>query len=144
MLASGVVPAATGSSQTPSSYKEAPFENVNHSGVASKVDLSISNYLKSFSFNDLKTATKNFREENLLGEGGFGCVFKGWIDEITYAPTRPGTGIVVAVKRLKAQSFQGHKEWLVRAIYRTLFFISVNFTFLMLIQTYSCFGIMSD
>ncbi|KAG8663071.1 hypothetical protein MANES_01G174900v8 [Manihot esculenta] len=53
----------------------------------------------------------------MLGEGGFGCVFKGWLDENTLAPTKPGTGIVVAVKRLKAESFQGHKEWLAEVNY---------------------------
>lgn len=77
------------------------------------VEKSISKKLKSFSLNDLKEATKNFRRENLIGEGGFGRIFKGWIDENTYAPTKPGSGIVVAIKNLKQESFQGHKEWLV-------------------------------
>ena len=69
--------------------------------------------LKAFSLSDLKTATKNFRPDSLLGEGGFGRVFKGWIDETTFAPVKPGTGLVVAVKILKAESRQGHREWLV-------------------------------
>ncbi|KAL7174470.1 hypothetical protein ACSBR2_033676 [Camellia fascicularis] len=85
--------------------------------IASKGDTSISNNLKSFPFNDLKNATKNFRPDSLLGEGGFGCVFKGWIDENTFAPTKPGTGIVVAVKKLKTESFQGHWEWLTEVNY---------------------------
>ncbi|KAJ0084070.1 hypothetical protein Patl1_30174 [Pistacia atlantica] len=81
--------------------------------ITSKVDETSTNInLKSFSFNDLKNATKNFRQDFVLGEGGFGCVFKGWIDENTLSPTKPGSGIVVAIKRLKAESFQGHKEWL--------------------------------
>ncbi|XP_051134097.1 probable serine/threonine-protein kinase PBL4 isoform X2 [Andrographis paniculata] len=71
----------------------------------------LSSNLKSFTFNDLKTATRNFRSDSLLGEGGFGYVYKGWIDEQTFAPSRPGTGMVVAVKKLKAESFQGHREW---------------------------------
>ncbi|KAE9593936.1 hypothetical protein Lal_00016886 [Lupinus albus] len=83
----------------------------------SNVNKSISNNLKSFSFNDLKEATKNFRRENLIGEGGFGYVFKGWIDETTYAPTKPGSGMVVAIKNLKPESFQGHKEWLTEINY---------------------------
>ena len=74
--------------------------------------LSSSN-LKAFTFNDLKTATKNFRPDSLLGEGGFGHVYKGWIDEHTLAPSKPGSGLVVAVKKLKPEGFQGHKEWLV-------------------------------
>ena len=69
--------------------------------------------LKAFSFNELKNATKNFRPDSLLGEGGFGRVFKGWIDETTLTASRPGSGIVVAVKKLKPEGFQGHKEWLV-------------------------------
>lgn len=69
--------------------------------------------MKSFTFNDLKNVTRNFRSDSLIGEGGFGYVFKGWIDENTLAPSKPGTGIVVAIKKLKTGSSQGHKEWLV-------------------------------
>lgn len=72
-----------------------------------------SSKLKSFGFNDLKVATRNFRPDSVLGEGGFGCVFKGWIDEHSFKATRPGTGIVIAVKRLNQEGLQGHKEWLV-------------------------------
>lgn len=75
-----------------------------------------SSNLKSFTFSDLKNATRSFRSDSLLGEGGFGYVFKGWIDEQTFAPCRPGTGLVVAVKKLKAESVQGHREWLVCAL----------------------------
>jgi len=49
----------------------------------------------------------------MLGEGGFGCVYKGWVDEHTLAPARPGAGKLIAVKRLNQEGFQGHKEWLV-------------------------------
>lgn len=73
--------------------------------------------LRAFSLSDLKTATKNFRPDGLLGEGGFGQVFKGWIDETTFAPVKPGTGLVVAVKILKAESRQGHREWLTELDY---------------------------
>lgn len=72
-----------------------------------------SSNLKSFSFADLKTATRNFRPDSVLGEGGFGSVFKGWIDEQSFLAAKPGTGMVIAVKRLNQESFQGHKEWLV-------------------------------
>ncbi|EYU35959.1 hypothetical protein ABFS82_14G223300 [Erythranthe guttata] len=75
-------------------------------------DLSFSSNLKSFTSNDLKNATKSFSADSLIGEGGFGYVFKGWINETTLAPSKPGTGTVVAVKKLKPQSFQGHREWL--------------------------------
>lgn len=73
--------------------------------------------LKAFSFNELKNATRNFRPDSLLGEGGFGHVYKGWIDEHTFTAAKPGSGMVVAVKRLKPEGFQGHKEWLVSSLF---------------------------
>lgn len=69
--------------------------------------------LKSLCFADLKMATRNFRPDSVLGEGGFGSVFKGWIDENSFTATKPGIGIVIAVKRLNPDGFQGHQEWLV-------------------------------
>ncbi|KAK7305730.1 hypothetical protein VNO77_43640 [Canavalia gladiata] len=76
-----------------------------------------SSNLKSFTFNELRTATRNFRPDSMVGEGGFGCVFKGWIDEYTLAPAKPGTGMVIAVKRLNQESYQGHSEWLTEINY---------------------------
>ncbi|KAJ8760940.1 hypothetical protein K2173_021978 [Erythroxylum novogranatense] len=73
--------------------------------------------LKGFTFNELKNATRNFRPDSLLGEGGFGYVFKGWIDENTLTAAKPGLGMVVAVKKLKPDGFQGHKEWLTEVNY---------------------------
>ncbi|XP_025013573.2 probable serine/threonine-protein kinase PIX13 [Ricinus communis] len=67
--------------------------------------------MKEFTFADLKSATKNFRADTLLGEGGFGKVFKGWIDEKTYAPSKTGIGMVVAIKKLNSESMQGFQEW---------------------------------
>lgn len=72
-----------------------------------------SSNLKSFSYNELRAATRNFRPDSVLGEGGFGSVFKGWIDEHSLTATKPGMGIIVAVKRLNQEGFQGHREWLV-------------------------------
>nr|AAA18853.1 protein kinase [Arabidopsis thaliana] len=73
--------------------------------------------LKNFSLSELKSATRNFRPDSVVGEGGFGCVFKGWIDESSLAPSKPGTGIVIAVKRLNQEGFQGHREWLAEINY---------------------------
>ncbi|XP_075492960.1 serine/threonine-protein kinase PBL34-like isoform X3 [Primulina tabacum] len=75
-------------------------------------EFNISSRLRKFAFNDLKLATRNFRPESLLGEGGFGCVFKGWIEENGTAPVKPGTGLTVAVKTLNHDGLQGHNEWL--------------------------------
>ncbi|XP_057954198.1 receptor-like cytoplasmic kinase 176 isoform X2 [Malania oleifera] len=76
-----------------------------------------SSNLKNFTFADVKMATRNFRPDSVLGEGGFGSVFKGWIDEHSFAAARPGTGMVIAVKRLNQEGFQGHKEWLAEVNY---------------------------
>ncbi|PIM97991.1 Serine/threonine protein kinase [Handroanthus impetiginosus] len=80
-------------------------------------DILESTNVKSFTFNDLRIATRNFRPDSVLGEGGFGCVFKGWIDEHTFKAAKPGTGIVIAVKRLNQEGFQGHREWLTEINY---------------------------
>ncbi|CAA0808792.1 Receptor-like serine/threonine-protein kinase [Striga hermonthica] len=67
--------------------------------------------LLQFSFQELKAATGNFRPDSILGEGGFGYVFKGWVEENRTTPAKPGLGITVAVKSLKPDGFQGHREW---------------------------------
>lgn len=85
--------------------------------MKSKLDSSVPNNLKSFSFSDLKNATRNFRSDSVLGEGGFGYVFKGWIDANTLSPTKPGSGMVVAIKKQKSEGLQGHKEWLAEVNY---------------------------
>ncbi|KAL8150178.1 hypothetical protein V2J09_019986 [Rumex salicifolius] len=73
--------------------------------------------LKAFSYNELKNASKNFRDDSLLGEGGFGLVYKGWIDQQTLIPAKSGSGMVVAIKKLKPEGFQGHTEWLTEVNY---------------------------
>ncbi|KAK7406922.1 hypothetical protein VNO78_08558 [Psophocarpus tetragonolobus] len=67
--------------------------------------------LKEFNFADLKAATRSFRSDALLGEGGFGKVYKGWVHERTLTPTKAGSGMVVAVKKLNPESLQGLHEW---------------------------------
>lgn len=49
-----------------------PIDNTNNV----EEDQSEDSAVKSFTFRELATATKNFRNECLLGEGGFGRVFK--------------------------------------------------------------------
>ncbi|KAL1550999.1 putative serine/threonine-protein kinase pbl3 [Salvia divinorum] len=64
-----------------------------------------------------KSSAESLPTPSLLGEGGFGYVFKGWIDEHTLTAARPGSGLVIAVKKLKPEGFQGHKEWLTEVNY---------------------------
>ncbi|PIN01784.1 Serine/threonine protein kinase [Handroanthus impetiginosus] len=87
------------------SFSPAPLTPRKDSGILESTNL------KSFSFNDLRVATRNFRPDSVLGAGGFGYVFKGWIDEHTFKAAKPGTGVVIAVKRLNQEGLQGHKEW---------------------------------
>ncbi|GER51163.1 protein kinase superfamily protein [Striga asiatica] len=80
-------------------------------------EILMSSNLKSFTFSNLKMATRNFRPDSLIGGGGFGSVFKGWIDENSFAAAKPGTGMIIAVKKLNQESFQGHREWLAEVNY---------------------------
>ncbi|CAK8544866.1 unnamed protein product [Lathyrus sativus] len=66
---------------------------------------------QNFTFRELAIATKNFRQECLMGEGGFGRVYKGTI---------PATGQVVAVKQLDRNGIQGSKEFLVEVLMLSL------------------------
>ncbi|WCJ44715.1 Protein kinase superfamily protein [Euphorbia peplus] len=65
---------------------------------------------QSFTFRELATATSNFRETNLLGEGGFGKVYKGRLD----------SGQVVAVKQLNQDGIQGYQEFIVEVLMLSL------------------------
>ncbi|CAM8950632.1 unnamed protein product [Rhodiola kirilowii] len=103
-----------GTSVTSSSTGQSRFSKVVSGsldgGTSTRVDGQILD-LKEFTFGELKAATRNFRPDTLLGEGGFGLVFKGWVDEKTLAPSKFGTGMMVAIKKLKQQSEQGFAEW---------------------------------
>ncbi|ESQ52588.1 hypothetical protein EUTSA_v10016674mg [Eutrema salsugineum] len=66
-----------------------------------------SNNLKVFALDDLKTATKNFSRSLMIGEGGFGGVFRGVIQN----PEDSRKKIEIAVKQLSRRGLQGHKEW---------------------------------
>ncbi|XP_057521421.1 probable serine/threonine-protein kinase PBL17 isoform X2 [Amaranthus tricolor] len=67
-----------------------------------------------FTFDEMKLATKHFRPDLILGEGGFGVVYRGVIDELV----RPGyESTEVAIKQLNPNGFQGDKEWLTEVSY---------------------------
>lgn len=84
--------------------------------------------LRVFSFADLKSATKSFKSDTLLGEGGFGKVYKGWLDEKTLSPAKPGFGMVVAIKKLNPESTQGFLEWQASSISTLFLILSFCFT----------------
>ncbi|KAG2384012.1 serine/threonine-protein kinase [Vigna angularis] len=63
--------------------------------------------LRRFTFHDIQIATQNFGCRNFLGRGGFGTVFKGWVDERGNSAATPGTRVPVAVKTLNPNGFQG-------------------------------------
>lgn len=65
---------------------------------------------RSFTFKDLALATQNFREANLIGEGGFGSVYKGRLE----------SGSVVAVKQLNLEGLQGNQEFIVEVLMLSL------------------------
>ncbi|KAJ7568707.1 hypothetical protein O6H91_01G044700 [Diphasiastrum complanatum] len=62
---------------------------------------------QTFTFHELAAATRNFKPECLLGEGGFGRVYKGRLES---------TGQVVAVKQLDRNGLQGNREFLVEVL----------------------------
>nr|GMD10817.1 probable LRR receptor-like serine/threonine-protein kinase At5g45780 isoform X1 [Ipomoea batatas] len=58
-------------------------------------------HLKRFSFRELQNATRNFSSKNILGQGGFGVVYKGYLPN----------GTMVAVKRLRDPNFTGEVQF---------------------------------
>ncbi|XP_031399237.1 probable serine/threonine-protein kinase PIX13 isoform X2 [Punica granatum] len=57
--------------------------------------------VRVFTLPELRKATRNFRPDSFLGEGGFGRVFKGYLNE--EGP--------IAVKKYHMESVQGFKEF---------------------------------
>ncbi|KAK8662278.1 hypothetical protein V6N13_091863 [Hibiscus sabdariffa] len=63
--------------------------------------------LREFTFLELKAATKNFSRSLMIGEGGFGCVYRGVIRSTDDSNKK----LNIAVKQLSRRGLQGHKEW---------------------------------
>ncbi|XP_042459060.1 probable serine/threonine-protein kinase PBL16 isoform X3 [Zingiber officinale] len=73
------------------------------------------NPLIAFTFSELKLITGNFRQDHVLGVGGFGRVYKGLISEDLRDGLQP---LQVAVKVHDGDnSHQGHREWLAEVIF---------------------------
>ncbi|KAM3295261.1 hypothetical protein ACQJBY_037879 [Aegilops geniculata] len=67
---------------------------------------------RAFTFAELSEATGGFRVESMLGEGGFGPVYRGRL--------RDGSGTEVAVKQLDRNGLQGTREFLVEVLMLSL------------------------
>ncbi|KDP31582.1 hypothetical protein JCGZ_14807 [Jatropha curcas] len=78
-------------------------DNIPDGGTASDTKL------KAFTFAQLQAATFNFRTDMVLGKGGFGSVYKGYIKE--NVPSQGTRKRAIAVKRLDANSKQGFRQW---------------------------------
>ncbi|CAL5351208.1 unnamed protein product [Camellia sinensis] len=66
---------------------------------------------QTFTFRELAAATRNFRGDCLLGEGGFGRVYKGRLES---------SNQIVAIKQLDRNGLQGNREFLVEVLMLSL------------------------
>ncbi|XP_043712277.1 serine/threonine-protein kinase PCRK1-like isoform X2 [Telopea speciosissima] len=72
------------------------------------------NDLRVFSFSELRSATRGFSRALMIGEGGFGCVYRAIV---TVSDDDPDAKMHVAIKQLNRNGLQGHKEWITEVNY---------------------------
>ncbi|CAN6575174.1 unnamed protein product [Malus baccata var. baccata] len=87
-----------------------PQENATQLSSSEEDGINGNNKAQTFTFRELATATKNFRTDSCIGEGGFGPVYKGKL----------ASGQAVAVKKLDQTGLQGEKEFLVEVLMLSL------------------------
>lgn len=72
---------------------------------------------RRFKYKELQAATNSFDDSLVLGEGSFGKVFEGHLEDSPGKdPSAPGTKTTVAIKKLNPESFQGYEEWLAEVL----------------------------
>lgn len=99
------------------SSRRLSLSDLSNSSVSLMSDLSnslVGSNLHIFTLKELENITNNFSRSSILGEGGFGQVYKGFIDD----KLRSGLEAQpVAVKVLDLDGKQGHREWLAEVIF---------------------------
>ncbi|PWA77994.1 serine/threonine-protein kinase PBS1 [Artemisia annua] len=125
----GWFPCSGKTSTSSSSHKKKRKKNYNHHNSVDPIRSSSSESIRSnplfkakevvkdggsdhlaaqtFTFRELAAATKNFRGDCLLGEGGFGRVYKGRLES---------SNKIVAIKQLDRNGLQGNREFLVEVL----------------------------
>ncbi|GMN36853.1 hypothetical protein TIFTF001_006351 [Ficus carica] len=99
------------------SSRRLSLSDLSNSSVSLMSDLSnslVGSNLHIFTLKELKSITDNFSKSSILGEGGFGQVYKGFIDDKLRTGLEPQP---VAVKVLDLDGKQGHSAtlpWLTR------------------------------
>ncbi|VVB10731.1 unnamed protein product [Arabis nemorensis] len=63
------------------------------------ISLSKKSFVKSFNYKTLEKATSGFKDSNLIGEGGFGCVYKACLDNHTLAAVKKMENVSQEAKR---------------------------------------------
>ena len=67
------------------------------------IELEQGTATRRFSYQELAAATSNFSDDRKLGEGGFGSVYRGFLEDLN---------LDVAIKRVSKTSPQGWNEFM--------------------------------
>lgn len=105
------------------SFRRLSFSDLSRSSstrINEDLALSFGSDLFDFQLSELRAITQNFSSNFLLGEGGFGTVHKGYLDDNFRQSLKAQP---VAVKLLDIEGLQGHREWLV-SIYRAAIWLN--------------------